>query len=91
MDGAARAVIDGSEFKGTFGHSLGHGVGLLIHEQPTLSSRAGDRTLKAGEIITNEPGIYLAGKYGCRIEDMVLHYANGCRDITASPKNLIEI
>ncbi len=91
VDSAARAVIDASPYKGAFGHSLGHGVGLLIHEAPTVAQKSGDRTLRAGEIITNEPGIYLAGKYGCRIEDMVLVTADGWRDLTEAPKDLIEL
>ena len=91
VDGAARAVIEDTEFKGTFGHGLGHGVGLLIHEQPSVSAKSGDRTLRAGEIITNEPGIYIAGKYGCRIEDTIHILPGGSENLTLAPKELIEI
>lgn len=91
MDKIARDMIDNAGYKGAFGHSLGHGVGLKIHELPNLSWAVGERTLRAGEIVTVEPGIYLAGKYGCRIEDMAVVTANGNRNITLAPKELIEI
>ena len=91
-DKAARDVIDAiEEYKGTFGHSLGHGVGLFIHEDPRLAKTNAGRKLRSGEIVTVEPGIYLYGKYGCRIEDMVAIEENGVHNFTASPKNLIEI
>lgn len=90
LDKTARDIID-RDYKGAFGHSLGHGVGLYIHEAPGVSARSFGVKLEKGHVITVEPGIYLPGKYGCRIEDMVLYYGDGCRDITASPKNLIEI
>ena len=89
-DKVARDIIDSSEFKGTFGHSLGHGVGLFIHESPRLSPGASE-ALVAGNIVTVEPGIYLPGKYGCRIEDMVAITEDGCQNFTKSPKELIEI
>ncbi len=89
LDKTARDIID-KDYAGAFGHSLGHGVGLYIHEAPSVSSRSTAK-LSKGHVITIEPGIYLFGKYGCRIEDMVLHYEDGCRDISASPKELIEI
>ena len=91
-DKVARDIIDAvPEFKGCFGHSLGHGVGRLIHESPRLSAAAGEKTLVRGNIVTVEPGIYLAGKYGCRIEDMVAITENGVRNFTKSPKELIEL
>ena len=89
-DKVARDIID-AEYKGTFGHSLGHGVGLFIHESPSLSSRAVGYKLRAGEIVTVEPGIYLFGKYGCRIEDMIEIRDGSIRNFTHSPKDLIEI
>lgn len=89
-DKVARDIID-AEYKGTFGHSLGHGVGLFIHESPGLSSRAVGYKLRAGEIVTVEPGIYLFGKYGCRIEDMVEIREGSIRNFTHSTKELIEI
>jgi len=91
MDKVARDIIDNAGYKGCFGHSLGHGVGLEIHEQPGVSGGMGDATLKVGQIITVEPGIYIEGKYGCRIEDMVLITKGGKRNLTDCPKELIEI
>ena len=91
-DAAARNIIDAiDEYKGTFGHSLGHGVGLFIHEDPRLAKTNGGRALRVGEVVTVEPGIYIYGKYGCRIEDMVAIRESGVHNFTASPKNLIEI
>ena len=91
-DKTARDIIDAvPEFKGAFGHSLGHSVGLLVHETPALSPKAFGRKLRVGEILTVEPGIYLFGKYGCRIEDMVKIEKDGVYNFTHSPKELIEI
>lgn len=91
-DKVARDIIDSyPEFNGAFGHSLGHSVGLFIHEAPSLSRRSFGRALRSGEILTVEPGIYLFGKYGCRIEDMVLIEKDGVYNFTHSPKELIEI
>ena len=91
-DKVARDIIDSvPEFKGAFGHSLGHSVGLFIHESPRLYSRGFGRKLNVGEILTVEPGIYLFGKYGCRIEDMVAITKDGIHNFTHSPKDLIEI
>lgn len=91
-DKVARDIIDSNpEFKGAFGHSLGHSVGLFVHETPTLSPRSFGRTLRTGEILTVEPGIYLFGKYGCRIEDMVCIESDGVYNFTNSTKELIEI
>ena len=91
-DKVARDIIDSyPEFKGAFGHSLGHSVGLLVHESPALSPKSKGRALRVGEILTVEPGIYLFGKYGCRIEDMVKIEEGGVYNFTKSPKELIEI
>ena len=91
-DKIARDIIDAvPEFKGAFGHSLGHSVGLFVHESPRLYSRGFGRKLRVGEILTVEPGIYLFGKYGCRIEDMVAITENGIHNFTHSTKELIEI
>lgn len=91
-DKIARDIIDAvPEYKGAFGHSLGHSVGLFIHESPRLYSRGFGRKLNVGEILTVEPGIYLFGKYGCRIEDMVAITKDGIHNFTHSPKELIEI
>ena len=88
-DKVARDIIE-KDYKGTFGHSLGHGVGLEIHEAPTLSSRC-DKILVPGNVVTVEPGIYIKGKYGCRIEDLVIIKEGEIRNLTKSPKELIEI
>ena len=91
-DKAARDIIDShKEFEGTFGHSLGHGVGLFIHESPRLAKGGAGKLLRVGEVVTVEPGIYLFGKYGCRIEDMVAIREGGVYNFTHSTKELIEI
>lgn len=92
-DAAARTVIEQAGFGDCFGHSLGHGVGVLIHESPSLSPKApADAVLKRGNVVTVEPGIYLPGKYGCRIEDMIAIDCDGSvRNFTKSPKELIEL
>ena len=93
LDTAARAVIHGAGYKGCFGHSLGHGVGMYVHEEPRLSPKAEDGSvLERGHVVTFEPGIYLEGKYGCRIEDMVAVCNDGSiRNFTKSTKELIEL
>ena len=89
-DKIARDIIN-KDFDGTFGHSLGHSVGLFIHEAPGLSTRGFGNKLECGNVVTVEPGIYLFGKYGCRIEDMVEIRENGVYNFTHSTKDLIEI
>lgn len=89
-DKIARDIID-VDYKGAFGHSLGHSVGLFIHESPRLAQKTFGRILRTGEILTVEPGIYLFGKYGCRIEDMVAIEKDGIKNFTKSTKELIEI
>ena len=92
MDKIARDIINGAGYEGCFGHSLGHGVGLLIHELPNLSPRSpAEMTLRSGEIVTVEPGIYVEGKYGCRIEDMVCITEGSAVNLTRAPKELIEL
>lgn len=88
VDAAARKVIDDAGFGENFGHGLGHGVGLDIHEGPSASPRSVD-TLKAGDIITIEPGIYIAGECGVRIEDLVEVREGGARIFTQSPHELV--
>lgn len=89
MDAIAREIIDRAGYEGAFGHSLGHGVGLYIHEEPRLHKGYCGTLLENGHVVTVEPGIYLAGKFGVRIEDMVVIHGNRAEDITHSPKNLI--
>lgn len=91
IDRAAREVIDKAGFRGCFGHGLGHGVGMNIHEAPSLSTGSGDKLLTPGHVVTIEPGIYLEGKYGVRIEDMLIVGQDGVHNITVAPKHLIEI
>lgn len=89
-DKVARDIIN-KDYNGCFGHSLGHSVGLFIHESPSLSFRATNTKLCEGHVVTVEPGIYIFGKYGCRIEDMVCIKEGGIYNFTHSPKDLIEI
>lgn len=93
IDKVARDLIDGAGYAGCFGHSLGHGVGLYIHESPRLSPAADpDSRLERGNVVTFEPGIYLEGRYGCRIEDLCAVTNDGrLIDFTKSPKELIEL
>lgn len=88
-DNIAREIIY-KNYKGYFGHSLGHSVGLDIHERPALSPKS-DKILLPGNIVTVEPGIYIPSKYGCRIEDLVVILENGIENLTKSPKELIEL
>lgn len=91
-DKVARDIIEAvPEYKDAFGHSLGHSIGLYVHELPGLSKRHFGTKLVAGQVTSVEPGIYIFGKYGCRIEDMVAIEKDGVRNFTASPKELIEI
>lgn len=90
LDAVARNVIYHAGYEGCFGHGLGHGVGMDIHEAPRL--KAGHTVpMDVGMVVTCEPGIYLEGKFGVRIEDMVVFTENGPLNITRSPKNLIVI
>jgi len=90
-DSVARVIINAAGYEGCFGHSLGHGVGMYIHENPRVS-QASDKPLLPGHVVTNEPGIYLEGKYGVRIEDMVVFRGNGAVEcITKAPRELIEL
>jgi len=90
IDAVARRVIDDAGFGKHFTHSLGHGIGLNIHEGPRLSA-ASDAPLKAGMVVTVEPGIYIEGWGGVRIEDDVLVTRSGCEVLTSVPKDLANI
>lgn len=87
VDKVARKIIDDAGHKEHFGHGLGHGVGLDIHEEPRLSPRSDD-VLAVNEVVTVEPGIYLAGDLGVRIEDFVVVTADGYRNLSTLPKEL---
>ena len=91
LDGIARQYIRAAGYGDAFSHSLGHGVGLYIHESPSLSPRNNASVLVPGNVVTVEPGIYLTGKYGCRIEDMGAVTADGFDNFTKSTKELIEL
>lgn len=93
LDTIARDIIHNAGYQGCFGHSLGHGVGMFIHESPRLSQAAPDSAkLTRGHVVTFEPGIYIEGKYGCRIEDMACICPDGTfYDFTHSPKDLVEL
>ncbi len=90
VDKAARDYIYQAGFEGCFGHSTGHGVGLDIHELPTVSS-GNDTILQSGMVITVEPGIYLAGEFGVRIEDTVVVTSDGYINLCTLPKELTVI
>ena len=88
VDAAARDLIYRSGFEGCFGHGTGHSVGLEIHEEPRFSPGSG-AVCTPGIVMSVEPGIYLEGRFGCRIEDLILITGTGCEDLTGSPKELI--
>ena len=87
VDAAARRVITEAGYGDAFGHGFGHGVGLEIHEAPTAGLR-GEAPLPAGSVVTAEPGIYLPGRFGVRIEDMLYVIEDGCINLTEAPKSL---
>jgi Xaa-Pro aminopeptidase/Xaa-Pro dipeptidase len=90
VDEAARAIIREAGYGDQFGHSLGHGVGLEVHEGPGLRAGSED-TVPEGAVVTVEPGVYLSGLGGVRIEDMVEVTAAGCRPLPRSPRELVVI
>ena len=84
-DGLARQVLDRAGYLGYFGHSLGHGIGLEVHEHPGLGPRS-PNVLKAGMVFSVEPGIYLSGWGGVRIEDLVVLESGGTRALSKARK-----
>jgi Xaa-Pro aminopeptidase len=90
VDSAAREVIIAGGHGEQFGHGLGHGVGLEIHEAPRLSQRS-DAVLEAGDVVTVEPGVYLPERFGVRIEDLVVVTDAGCEILTSITKDLLLI
>ncbi|MGB2712430.1 MAG: M24 family metallopeptidase, partial [Conexibacter sp.] len=86
-DAAARAVIETAGYGERFGHGLGHGVGVEVHEAPRLSTTS-TSTLAAGQVVTVEPGVYLPGELGVRIEDLVHVTPSGHERLTQLPKDL---
>ena len=88
LDDVARSYIRDSGYGDYFGHGLGHGLGLEIHEMPTLSPRS-TATLEEGMVVTIEPGIYIPGFGGVRIEDTMVVTGTGCSVITSANKELV--
>ena len=89
LDQLARDYLE-KRYPGAFGHSLGHGVGLYIHESPSVSFRS-DAVLEPGHVITIEPGVYIKGLGGCRIEDTVIVTKDGFEDPFTVSKQLIVV
>jgi len=90
VDAVARSIIGRAGYGRYFGHGLGHGVGLEVHEEPRLTP-GNPAPLEAGQAVTVEPGIYLPGRFGVRIEDLVLVTGRGCENLYKSQRGLIEI
>lgn len=88
LDAVARDLIGAAGYEDCFGHGLGHSLGLEIHEEPRASYLS-DEVLPPGTVITIEPGIYLEGRFGVRIENMVALREDGCDNLTASPRELM--
>jgi Xaa-Pro aminopeptidase len=85
---AARAILDKAGYGEYFGHGFGHGLGLEVHEAPTAAPTY-EGTLPEGAVVSAEPGVYIPGRFGVRIEDVVVVTKNGCTNITTLPKELM--
>ena len=90
VDAIAREIIDAAGHAEHFGHGLGHGVGLEVHEEPRLSKQ-GETALAAGHIVTVEPGVYVPGQVGVRIEDLVAITEDGHEVLSSLPKDLTTV
>ena len=88
VDGAARKVITDAGYGEFFGHGYGHSIGMQVHEAPNCNP-SGDTPMQVNMVCSAEPGIYLPGKFGVRIEDLIVFKEDGCENLTHSPKNLI--
>ena len=88
IDAAGRTVIQAAGYGEAFSHSFGHSLGLEIHESPNAAPGE-ERIMPVGAVVSAEPGIYLPGRFGVRIEDVIVLSETGCRDLTKSPKELI--
>jgi len=91
IDAVARTAIADAGYGEHFGHGLGHGVGLEIHEGPRLHKLSGETRLRAGNVVTVEPGIYLPGRFGVRIEDLVVVTDDGCQVLSHFPTELLVV
>lgn len=92
VDAVARELVEAAGRGEEFGHGLGHGVGMEVHEAPRLSFTAPeDELLRAGNVVTIEPGVYLPGRLGVRIEDLVVVGERGCEPLTSLPKELTQV
>ena len=90
VDAAARDIIEAAGYGTYFGHSLGHSLGLEVHERPNATP-SNDQPLPEGAVISVEPGIYLPGRFGVRIEDTVVLRADGCENLMTLPKELVHL
>jgi Xaa-Pro aminopeptidase len=90
VDAAARKIIADANHGDHFGHGLGHGVGLEVHEAPRLSQRS-EEILESGEVVTVEPGVYVPAQFGVRIEDLVVVDDNGHENLSGLSKELLEV
>jgi Xaa-Pro aminopeptidase len=90
VDAASRVAIEGAGLGEAYGHGLGHGVGMEVHEAPVLRPESND-TLVAGNVVSVEPGLYLPGVGGCRIEDLVVVTESGCEILTSFTKDLVTV